>query len=87
MTEKAKEIAEKLGKPDFKGSCEWLDKWYNVKQLRIRGESGDVRGEIEGKAPRDSSRVQERRYVEYGRNWHILACFTRPWVWPEEYKL
>ena len=48
MTEKAKEIAEKLGKPDFKGSRGWLDKWkkrYNVKQLKICGESGDVQGE------------------------------------------
>ena len=45
--EKAKEIAEKLGKPEFKGSRGWLDKWkkrYNVKQLRICGESGDVQG-------------------------------------------
>ena len=48
MTEKAKEIAQKLGKPGFKGSRGWLDKWkkrYNVKQLKICGESGDVRGE------------------------------------------
>lgn len=48
LTKKAKEIAEKLGKPDFKGSQGWLDKWkkrYNVKQLKICGESGDVRGE------------------------------------------
>ena len=48
MTEKAKEIAEKLGKPDFKSSRGWLDKWkkrYSVKQLKICGESGDVRGE------------------------------------------
>ena len=48
LTENTKEIAEKLGKPDFKGSRGWLDKWkkrYSVKQLKICGESGDVRGE------------------------------------------
>ena len=48
LIEKAKEIAQKLGKPEFKGSRGWLDKWkkrYNVKQLRICGESGDVQGE------------------------------------------
>lgn len=46
--EKAKEIAQKLGKSDFKGSRGWLDKWkkcYNVKHLKICGESGDVHGE------------------------------------------
>ena len=34
LMEKAKEMAEKLGKPDFKGFRGWLDKWkkrYNVK--------------------------------------------------------
>ena len=33
LVEKAKEIAEKLGKPEFEGSRGWLDKWtkkYNV---------------------------------------------------------
>ena len=48
LMEKAKEIAEKLGISDFKGSQGWLDKWkkrYNVKQLKICGESGDVQGE------------------------------------------
>lgn len=48
LREKAKQIAEHLGKSGFKGSRGWLDKWkkrYNVKQLRVCGESGDVRGE------------------------------------------
>ena len=45
LTEKAKDIAKRLGKSDFKGSRGWLDKWkkrYNVKRLSI---NEDVRGE------------------------------------------
>ena len=47
LIEKAKEIAERLGKSNFKGSRGWLDKWkvrFNIKQVRVCGESGDVRG-------------------------------------------
>ena len=47
LVEKAKQIASSLGKHDFKGSNGWLQKWkhrYNIKQLRINGESGDVEG-------------------------------------------
>lgn len=46
LTEKAKVIAEKLGKPEFKGTNGWLGKWkarYNIKQTTVCGESGDVR--------------------------------------------
>ncbi len=45
---KAKHIADVLGKPEFKGSNGWLTKWknrYNIKKVRICGESGDVHGE------------------------------------------
>ena len=45
LIEKGKEIAEKLGKSAFKGSRCWLEKWkkrYNVKQVKISGESADV---------------------------------------------
>ena len=45
---KAKEIAEHLVKSDFEGSRGWLDKWkkkYNVKRLKVIGESADVRRE------------------------------------------
>ena len=48
LTEKAKEIAECLGKSNFKGSRGWLEKWkkrYNVKQVKVNRESADVRGE------------------------------------------
>ena len=48
LTEKAKQIAEQLGKSNFTGSRGWLDKWkkrYNIKKLKVCGESGDVSGE------------------------------------------
>lgn len=47
LIEKAKQIADCLGKGDFKASNGWLEKWnirYNIKQLRVSGESGDVHG-------------------------------------------
>ena len=48
LCEKAKEIAKHLEIPNFKASNGWLDRWkkrYNVKRMKISGESGDVRGE------------------------------------------
>ena len=48
LCEKAKEIAEQLHIPDFKASNGWLSRWkvrYNIKQMRISGESGDVSSE------------------------------------------
>ena len=48
LSEKAKEIAATLGKPDFKASNGWLDKWkkcFNITQKSIVGESGDVNPE------------------------------------------
>lgn len=47
LIEKAKQIATCLGRDEFKGSNGWLEKWkkrFNIKQLRISGESGDVQG-------------------------------------------
>ena len=41
-------IATTLGKPEFKGSQGWLEKWkkrFAIKQLKICGESGEVQGE------------------------------------------
>ena len=83
--EKAKEIAEKLGKPEFKGSRGWLDKWkkrYNVKQLRICGESGDVQGAtVESWKERLPEIVQgyEWNMDETGVYWRALR-----WVWPKK---
>ena len=48
LVAKAKEIAARLGKPDFEGTSGWLSKWkkrYNIKRVTICGESGDVSGE------------------------------------------
>ena len=42
-------IAVTLGKPEFKGSQGWLEKWkkrFAMKQLKICGESGNVQGVI-----------------------------------------
>ena len=70
LIEKAKCIAEVLGKPDFKASNGWLDKWkkrYNIKQVTISGEAGDVLGvtvDSWKEAPRISKGVQSRRYME-----------------------
>ena len=47
LVAKAKEIAERLDKPNFKGSNGWLCKWkerYNIKEFAVCGESGDVQG-------------------------------------------
>ena len=48
LCEKAKQIAEQLGVHEFKGSNGWLSRWktrYNVKRMRVCGESGEVSGE------------------------------------------
>jgi hypothetical protein len=42
----SREIATHLGKHTYKGSNGWLQKWkmrYNIKQVAVSGESGDVR--------------------------------------------
>lgn len=44
----AKEIAERIGISEFKASNGWLQKSkqrYNIKQVSIYGDSGDVRGD------------------------------------------
>ena len=48
LCEKAKQIAEQLGVHEFKGSNGWLSRWktrYNVKRMRVCGESEEVSGE------------------------------------------
>jgi len=46
--QEANEVDEHLGFPTFKASNGWIDKWkrrYNVKKMKINGESRDVREE------------------------------------------
>jgi hypothetical protein len=45
LIEKAKQIAERLGNSNFKGSNGWLEKWFNVKMVKLCGESGDICGD------------------------------------------
>ena len=48
LCEKAKQIADQLDISHFKASNGWLARWktrHNVKQVRVCGESGEVRGE------------------------------------------
>ena len=45
---KAKEIAQRLRKTDFEVTPGWLSKWkarYNIRRMKVRGESGDVFGD------------------------------------------
>ena len=47
LLEKARKIAECLGKHDFVGTNGWLEKWkqrYHVRRVAICGESGDASG-------------------------------------------
>ena len=47
LSTKAKEIAARLGVPNFEGTNGWLEKWkrrYNVRKVTVSGESGDVSG-------------------------------------------
>jgi len=42
LCEKAKQIAERFQKPEFKASNAWLDRWkkrYYIKHVKINGES------------------------------------------------
>jgi len=93
LTEKAKEIAECLGKSNFKGSRGWLEKWkkrYNVKQLKVVEESADVRGEtvdswkerlpeiIEGYAKEDIWNMDETGvFCGFGKPFLIVASGKR----------
>ena len=47
LKEKALEIARHLGCDEFKASNGWFDRWkkrYNVRQMKVSGDSGDVSG-------------------------------------------
>ena len=48
LIEKARQIAKHLGVENFKGTNRWIEKGkkrYNIKQMNVCGESGDIQGE------------------------------------------
>ena len=78
--EKAREIAEQLGKPDFKGTNGWLEKWkrrYNIKQVTVCGESGDVRGETVESWKEQLPEILEGYKKEDIYNLDETGCFWR----------
>lgn len=83
LTEKGKEIAERLGKSNFKGSRGWLEKWkawFNIKQVRVCGESGDVRGDnrfVERKTPWIGWRLRKGWYKKCIWNMDETGVFGR----------
>ena len=81
LIEKARQIAERLGKPNFSGSRGWLDKWkrYNIKMVKVSGESGDVSAQTvdswKERLPeivRSYSKEDIRNMDESGVFWHAL---------------
>ena len=72
--EKVKMIAATLGKPEFKGSQGWLEKWKKklaIKQLKICGESGEVQEVkvdscMEGTATTNCPGVFKGQHLEHG---------------------
>ena len=93
LIEKAKQIAERLGKSNFKGSNGWLEKWkkrFNVKMVKICGESGDVSGDtIESWLERLPELVDGYRKEDIW-NMDEMVLFGKPFltvVWGEKQKL
>ena len=90
LVEKAKQIAERLGRPEFKGSNGWLAKWkarYNIRQFKVCGESGDVRGEtVESWKERLPDIVKDYSIDDIW-NMDETGIFWKEWVWTEGQEL
>lgn len=73
LTEKAKEIAERMGKADFKGSRGWLDKWkkrYNVKPFKT-SDSADVLGDEHVLGEEDTVDSWKERFREIVKEYKV----------------
>ena len=80
LSEKAKEIAATLGKPDFKASNGWLDKWkssFNITQKSVAGESGDVNPETVFSWKERLPVIVSGYANEDIYNFHETGCFWR----------
>ena len=87
LCEKAKQIAEQLTTTEFKASNGWLSRWktrYNIKQVRICGESGEVSGET---VDSWKERLPELLHGFTSKNIYNIdetGCFWRAlpdWIW------
>ena len=80
LAEKAKEIAVRLGKTEFKASDGWLDKWkkrFNIKSKAVVGESGDVCSATVSSWKERLSVITEGYKAEDIYNLDETGCFWR----------
>ena len=82
LKEKAKEIAERLEKSDFKGTNGWLEKWkkrHHIRRVTICGEPGDVCGDTVASWKERLPEILNGYAKETGCFWRSLPDKLRVW--------